>query len=114
MKTKTGIIEIVYNGNHIHELYNYCLFSVMIKENMGILQIIENENHKSLPCAYIKVYSKDNTNKIEFYKDGYSDLSGRFDYASISTDQMDNAVEFGILIMTENHGSYITQAKVPK
>lgn len=114
VKDKTCVIEIVYNGNHIHELYNYCLFDVLINKNMGILQVLDKENHNPLPCSYVKVYSKDKSNKTEFYKDGYTDLSGRFDYASISSEQMDNADIFAILINTEKHGSYITQTTIPK
>ena len=37
-----------------------------------------------LPRAYVKVYAKYPDGSIRFYKDGYTDSRGRFDYASLS------------------------------
>ena len=67
-----------------------------------------------MPKAYVKVYSKTNYGDDEFYKDGYTDIRGKFDYASISTDQLNKTVKFSIFVQADGYGSSIKQAKPPK
>jgi hypothetical protein len=51
---------------------------------------------------------------VQFYKDGYTDLRGRFDYTSLSTNDLDNVDRFALLIMTEEHGATVREAMPPK
>jgi hypothetical protein len=37
-----------------------------------------------LSKAYVKVYAKLKNGTLRFFKDGYTDLRGRFDYASLN------------------------------
>ena len=39
--------------------------------------------------VYVKVYAKMKDGNIRFYKDGYTDLRGCFDYTSLNTGQID-------------------------
>ncbi len=39
-----------------------------------------------------------------FYKDGYTDLRGRLDYASLNPDSLKNVVKFSIFIMSDQLG----------
>ena len=41
---------------------------------------------KPLPKAYVKVFARCSDGTVRFHKDGYTDLRGRFDYASVSDD----------------------------
>ncbi len=50
---------------------------------------------------------------INFYKDGYTDSRGRFDYASLSTSKLPNVERFSILILTESHGAVVREAAPP-
>jgi hypothetical protein len=51
---------------------------------------------------------------VEFYKDGYTDLRGRFDYTSLNTDQLGVVERFSILILSEEHGAAVREAAPPK
>ena len=51
---------------------------------------------------------------MRFYKDGYTDLRGRFDYVSLNTGELDTVTSFAILILNEKHGAIIREAKPPK
>merc|ERR1712083_951956 len=51
--------------------------------------------------------------KYMFFKDGYSDVRGRFDYRTLSTDQIRSTQKLAILISTEKMGSIIKEIKVP-
>lgn len=58
--------------------------------------------------AYVKVYvqTKSNTEGV-FYKDGYTDLRGRFDYKTVATNALDSVTRFGILVKTISNGADI-------
>ncbi|MFO1528430.1 MAG: hypothetical protein U1F77_01560 [Kiritimatiellia bacterium] len=45
---------------------------------------------------------------------GYTDLRGRFDYASVNGEAMDKAAAYSILVLSEEHGAVILEASPPK
>jgi hypothetical protein len=49
-----------------------------------------------------------------FWKDGYSDMRGRFDYASLSTRSVSSVEKFSLLIMSEEGGAVVRSASPPK
>ena len=42
-------------------------------------------NNRAVSQAYVKVYARLNNGTVRFFKDGYTDLRGRFDYASLNS-----------------------------
>lgn len=61
---------------------------------------------KPKPGVYCKVYARGN--ETRFYKDGYTDIQGRFKYVS----QLDDVKKFSLLFVTEKGG--ITKfARIP-
>ena len=62
----------------------------------------------------MKVYAQNNAGNVEFYKDGYTDIRGRFDYASLSTNQLDQVKRFSILVIDEDRGGLVREARIPK
>ncbi|MBL8898444.1 MAG: hypothetical protein JNM84_12480, partial [Planctomycetes bacterium] len=53
-------------------------------ESYGQVQVSDSTSSQPLPKVYVKVYAREPGGKVRFHKDGYTDLRGRFDYASIS------------------------------
>jgi hypothetical protein len=51
---------------------------------------------------------------VKFFKDGYTDLRGKFDYASVSSTGLGQVERFSILIMSEEHGATVDEAEVPQ
>ena len=72
------------------------------------------ETHKPVAKAYVKVYAQTASGQVKFYKDGYTDLRGRFDYASLSTNELDVAQKFSILVLSDEHGALVREAAPPK
>ena len=66
----------------------------------------------ALPAAYVKVYAR-SAGRVAFYKDGYTDLAGRFDYATLSTDDLDRVERFAILVVADDAGATVTEAAPP-
>ena len=88
--------------------------AVQVIENYGQIKVTDRETHKPLPKVYVKVYAQSEQGETKFYKDGYTDLRGRFDYASLSTNQLDSVQKFSILVLSEEHGAVVREATPPK
>ncbi|GMF13547.1 unnamed protein product [Phytophthora lilii] len=95
--------------------YFNSMLNVDIMTQCGLLQVL----HAGLPVrsCYVKVYAKvssaGNRIKSEFYKDGYTDLLGKFDYVGINGDLLTSVQKFSILISHEKYGASVEQADPP-
>ena len=65
-------------------------------------------NKKRLPGVYVKVFANKNYKK-QFYRDGYTDMTGSFKYAMAETE---GVLEFAILVATDV-GGIITKVLPP-
>ena len=54
-------------------------------ENYGRVEVRRATDQRPLSKAYVKVYARYNNGEVAFYKDGYTDLRGKFDYTSLNT-----------------------------
>lgn len=54
-----------------------------------------------------------NNGQTDFYKDGYTDISGRFDYASLSVDKLKGVEKFAILVKHDKYGSKVFDCNPP-
>lgn len=109
---KTLLLVIEYNNKKKVQLYTPCSFNAHVVEEMGILQVV-GLNSRPLPRAYCKIYSKSKSGEISYYKDGYTDIQGRFDYVSVSTKQLPSVSKFSIFISSENNGMKSILANPP-
>jgi hypothetical protein len=50
---------------------------------------------------------------VRFHKDGYTDLRGRFDYASLSDDPNTGATRYSVLVLDEQRGAVIRDIAPP-
>lgn len=108
------IIELIGAGvrrsqaNYAHAL------AVQTIEPYGQLRVRVRETGAALARTYVKVYARKRDGSVGFYKDGYTDLRGAFDYASLSTDELDRVERFAILVMADEHGALIREAAPPQ
>jgi hypothetical protein len=86
---------------------------VTLADSFGRLQATSG-NGKPVDLAYAKVYARHRDGSVRFYKDGYTDLRGQFDYASLSTNDLDSVDRFAILILHPELGAWIREASPPK
>ena len=86
---------------------------VQVARERGRLRVRDAEG-RPLAAAYVKVYARDASGRAEkFHKDGYTDLRGLFDYASVSTDSEFKPAEFAVLVLREDVGVKTLTVKVP-
>ena len=88
--------------------------AVSVMEAYGQLKVTRRASDEALPRVYVKVYAMEKGGgAVSFYRDGYTDWRGRFDYASLSTDRLPKVAEFAILIHSEEEGAVVKQAHPP-
>ena len=66
-----------------------------------------------LPKSYVKVFSKTNLGEV-FYRDGYTDIRGKFEYSQTSGDKLKDVTRFAILVQNDQYGSKILECAPPK
>ncbi len=88
--------------------------NVRLSPNYGQLRVLHRKTGKPMSRVYIKVYARARGGRVSFYKDGYTDLRGRFDYTSLNTDEIDNVERLSILILSENDGALIRETLPPR
>ena len=87
---------------------------VQVQENYGQLRVTKAGTGTPLPRVYVKVYAQLNDGQVIFYKDGYTDLRGRFDYSSLNTNELDFVEQFALLVLSDEYGAVVREAKPPK
>ena len=113
-KAKNVMVEALGAGIRKTQGYYANTLKVQIIESYGQLVVSHAETQKPVPEAYVKVYVKMQNGEVKFLKDGYTDLRGRFDYASINTNEVDNAARLSMLILSEEYGALVREASPPK
>jgi len=84
--------------------------TVEVADGLGQIRVSNSRSGKPLSKAYIKVYGRDSvTGDAVFFKDGYTDLRGRFCYGDISTDQGQDTDKYAVLVATESAGSTVVE-----
>ena len=86
--------------------------NVATMENNGQLKVTTQDG-KPLAKAYVKVYARHADGRVRFHKDGYTDIRGRFDHASVSGPPLPPVEKFAILVLDEKHGALIQEVAAP-
>lgn len=108
------MIEVSGRGVTRRQAYYPNALLVQMMPTYGQLRVTEQDNGKPLPQVYVKVYARLKDGSVEFYKDGYTDLRGRFDYTSLSTDMDTQVQRYSILVLSEELGAVVREAAPPK
>jgi hypothetical protein len=107
------LVEITAAGKTRSQPYYANAMDVKMTENYGQLRVTEAATGKALAKVYVKAYVRTADGQVKFYKDGYTDLRGRFDYASVSTPERIPVQRFAVLVLSEDHGATIREAAPP-
>jgi hypothetical protein len=114
LHNRNVLVEITAGGKTKSQAYYSNSLAVQVIENYGQLRVTHVAMAKPLPKVYVKVYARMQDGSVQFYKDGYTDLRGRFDYTSLNTNELDFVDRFALLILSEDHGAVVREAGPPK
>lgn len=84
-----------------------------INQEFGIIKLVSINDRRPIPKIYIKCFAKMKNNSVCFYKDGYTDIRGSFDYAALNKDKIDDVKTFAILIHSPEFGSKTLEVEPP-
>ncbi|MBL9181794.1 MAG: hypothetical protein JNN17_06615 [Verrucomicrobiaceae bacterium] len=131
------LVEVLGAGKRQTQAYHANTLKLTLTENYGRLETRDVTTDKPLPKAYVKIYAKLNNGTVRFFKDGYTDLRGRFDYASLNapenaaapsgTDmpangldypmlkpaELNNVSKLAILVLSDTHGATVKEVDPP-
>lgn len=113
MVNQNVIVEIRSGGKTDAKTYTAATLDVQLAENQGQLQVTDATSNRPLPKVYVKVYGEYANGMSRFYKDGYTDLRGRFDYVSLNTNELEQIERFAVLVISEEQGAVIREVKPP-
>ncbi|HUU58060.1 MAG TPA: hypothetical protein VMZ50_00840, partial [Phycisphaerae bacterium] len=108
------LVEILAAGVKQSQAYYAHSLNLQVIENYGQVRVTGAGTGKAIPKVYVKVYARMQGGMVRFYKDGYTDLRGRFDYTSLNTNELDQVERFSLLILSEESGAVVREAAPPK
>lgn len=131
------LVEVIGAGKRQTQAYHANTLKLTLTETYGRLETRDVTTDKPLPKAYVKVYAKLNNGTVRFFKDGYTDLRGRFDYASLNAPdnaaappsadmpangldypmlkpaELNNVSKLSILVLSDTHGATVKEVDPP-
>jgi hypothetical protein len=114
LENRNVLVEVTGAGRTRSQAYYANALSVQLLEEYGQIRVADQATLQALATVYVKVYARRDDGTVQFYKDGYTDLRGRFDYASLSTNELDRVERFALLILSEQQGAVVREADPPK
>lgn len=110
---QTLMVEVIAGPARATALYFGGSVTAYVSEGFGQVQVSNTANGTVVAGAYVKVYARHRDGTVKFYKDGYTDLRGRFDFISLSTDDLASTQRFAILVIDPELGAVIREAAPP-
>jgi hypothetical protein len=113
LRGKNVVVEAVGAGMRKAKVHYANDLTTNLAHQYGQLRVQRASDARPLGATYVKVYARNRGGAIAFYKDGYTDLRGWFDYASLSTTELDSVERFAILVCSDHAGAAILEAGPP-
>ncbi len=107
------MVELQGKGKRVGTAWLANRLRIRVIEEYGRIDVFADDEGLPLPRTYIKVYARGVDGTVSFWKDGYTDLRGRFDYVSLNDRNPEEAAEFSILILHPERGAAIREARPP-
>ena len=86
---------------------------VQVIEAYGQLVATDAATRRPAAGAYVKVYARSRDGEVAFVQDGYTDLRGRFDYASLQGGPLEDAERLALLVLGPESGAVVREAAPP-
>jgi hypothetical protein len=110
---KNLLIEVSTAGRTRVAPYFAGEVDVKVTENYGQLRVTDAAGGKPLSKVYVKGYARLADGSVKFHRDGYTDLRGRFDYASVNTPERQPVERFAVLVLGDDRGAATREATPP-
>ena len=112
--TSNVLVEVIGGGQRKSQAYYANSLTAQVIENYGQIRVTQGASAKPVTKVYVKVYARMKDGRVQFFKDGYTDLRGRFDYTSLNTNELDHVSKFSLLVLSEKLGALVVEANPPR
>jgi len=108
-------VMIEFSSGNISKVKPHFSHSLFVKvlHDQGLIKVCSKTTGQPLAKSYIKVFAKLTDGSNAFYKDGYTDLRGKFDFLSLSKDASHFIECFSILVISDKFGTTIVEGYPP-
>lgn len=113
LATKNVMVEAVAAGVRRHQVYYASTLDVQMVERYGQLTVRHAGAGLPVPAVYVKVYARTNDGREIFFKDGYTDLRGRFDYVSLNGNEIEDVEMLAVLVLSDELGAVVREVLPP-
>lgn len=110
---QTLLVEVSSGAARSTTLYYGGKLTAYVSQGFGQVQVMDSSTRQPVETAYVKVYARNQDGTVTFYKDGYTDLRGRFDYVSLSSGELTSVQRFAILVIDSERGATLQEAEPP-
>jgi hypothetical protein len=114
LEKRNLLVEVTAAGKTRVVRYFAADLDVKLVEGYGQLKATDAAGGKPLAKVYVKVYAKLADGSVKFHKDGYTDVRGRFDYASVNTPERRAIEKFSVLVLSDDRGAVIREVAPPQ
>merc|ERR1719266_751716 len=110
---KSSVVEVIGGGFTVSKPNYDNHLRIEISAKLRQIRVFDKTTNKAISKAYVKVYGQTpDSPDGRFIKDGYTDLRGRFDYATVSTDEMQFVSALAILVLSPSAGADVLEISV--
>ncbi|QDT01679.1 hypothetical protein K227x_00460 [Rubripirellula lacrimiformis] len=113
LRSQTLLVEVVCGASRSTALSYGGKLTTYVSEAFGQLQATDADTRAPIASAYVKVYAKYPDGSVRFYKDGYTDARGRFDYATVSAGDAKGSTRLAILVLSNQQGATLHDVASP-
>ena len=105
-----GNILAVMDAASIHQVLVLNSSALFVSRDLSsrTLTVTQSKNNRVLPRCYVKIYVELDDGEVVFFKDGYTDLRGKFPYETHPTIKPQHIKRYSILTSHPQYGSKIT------
>lgn len=114
LQGKNVVMEINSDELQVFKTYYSSQLKVHVNEQFGELKVHLRSTMKPLSKIYVKVFCKDASGNELFYRDGFTDIRGKFEYANSSGRSTGSVKKFAILVSHDEYGQTIKEVDPPK
>ncbi len=109
-------VSHIHKGQNQPQFIQYIPFHLThyLNNDFGIIKLIDMKEKKPVPKVYVKCFAKYSNGSVKFYKDGYTDLRGSFDFVSLNKDKIDDISKFSLIVVSQQFGFKMLQCDPPK
>lgn len=109
LKKENMVIQLIAGVKSVFLNYFPSSMSVFPLYEQGHIKVTDQAG-KPIERAYVKVFvQKKSSTGVKYYKDGYTDFKGNFDFATLNLEPENSIREYSILVLSKSHGSHIVR-----